>query len=208
MQFPATPGWVPLSVVVGVPRHSWLRAPGAVPASPGWAPLVVVVCGPSPLLAAGPGCGSPPLLAWVRRLRWAVSWGRGVSRVVCVCGVGSRAWRSCFFVFCVFVVSVLLVGWRGGVVWLCLPRALVCVLACAWCVGGLWLLVPASLGWGLRLLFVWVWLVCVVGGPSPLLAEGVGCSSPPLLAGVCRLWLWLVPRHSWLRVVVAVPRHS
>ena len=31
MRFPATPGWVSLSVVVGVPRHSWLRARGAVP---------------------------------------------------------------------------------------------------------------------------------------------------------------------------------
>ena len=49
--------------------------------------------------------------------------------------------------------------------------------------------------------------MCVVG-PSPLLAEGPGCSSPPLLAGVCRLWWWLVARHSRLRVVVAVPRHS
>ena len=85
MRFPATPGWVSLPVVVGVPRHSWLRAPGAVPrhswlrfagsggvwslATPGcgsWlrfpatpggggGPLVVVVGGPSPLLAEGPG---------------------------------------------------------------------------------------------------------------------------------------------------------
>ena len=31
MRFPATPGWVSLPVVVGVPRHSWLKAPGAVP---------------------------------------------------------------------------------------------------------------------------------------------------------------------------------
>ena len=28
---PATPGWVSLPVVVGGPRHSWLRVPGAVP---------------------------------------------------------------------------------------------------------------------------------------------------------------------------------
>ena len=28
---PATPGWVLLPVVVGGPRHSWLRVPGAVP---------------------------------------------------------------------------------------------------------------------------------------------------------------------------------
>ena len=31
MLLPATPGWVSLPVVVGVPRHSWLRVPGAVP---------------------------------------------------------------------------------------------------------------------------------------------------------------------------------
>ena len=31
MRVPATPGWVSLSVVVGGPRHCWLRAPGAVP---------------------------------------------------------------------------------------------------------------------------------------------------------------------------------
>ena len=92
--------------------------------------------------------------------------------------------------------------------WVSLPRALVCVRSSAWCVGGLLLLVPASLGWGLRLLFVRVWLVCVVGGASQLLAEGPGCGSPPLLAGIRRLSWWLVPRHSWLRVLVAVPRLS
>ena len=31
MLLPATPGRVSLPVVVGVPRHSWLRVPGAVP---------------------------------------------------------------------------------------------------------------------------------------------------------------------------------
>ena len=31
MLLPATPGWVSLPVVVGGPRHSWLRVPGAVP---------------------------------------------------------------------------------------------------------------------------------------------------------------------------------
>ena len=120
--------------------------------------------------------------------------------------------------------------------WVCLPCVLVCVRVCVWCVSGLWLLHLASLGWGLLLVFVWVWLVCVVVGPSPLLAEGPECDSPPLLAGFrCRWWWvfprlsWLrgpgcgsppllagvrwwwwgvVPRQSWLRVLVAVPRHS
>ena len=31
MLLPATPGWVSLPVVVGGPRHSWLRVPGGVP---------------------------------------------------------------------------------------------------------------------------------------------------------------------------------
>ena len=31
MLLPATPGWVSLPVVVGLPRHSWRRVPGAVP---------------------------------------------------------------------------------------------------------------------------------------------------------------------------------
>ena len=60
MLLPATPGWVSLPVVVGVPRHSWLRVPGAVPrhswpgstggggvrlsATPGWGQPVVAVC--------------------------------------------------------------------------------------------------------------------------------------------------------------------
>ena len=43
------------------------------PATPGWGLLAVVVCGPVPFLAAGLGCGSPPLLAWVCRLRLGCS---------------------------------------------------------------------------------------------------------------------------------------
>ena len=57
---------------------------------------------------------------------------------------------------------------------------------------------PASPGWDP--------LVVVVDGPSPILAEGGGCGSPPLLAGV--RWLWVVSRLSWLRADGAVPRHS
>ena len=49
----------------------------------------------------------------------------------------------------------------------------------------------------------------MVGVPSPLLAEDSRCGSSPLLARV-PWWRWcVVPRHSWLRVVlVAVPRRS
>ena len=78
---PATPGWVSLPVVVGGPRHSWLRAPGAVPrhswlgsAGGGYCVvglwLVCGVVGPSPLLAEVPVCYSPPLLAGFRCQWW------------------------------------------------------------------------------------------------------------------------------------------
>ena len=95
-RFPATPGWVSLSAVVGAPRHSRLRAPAAVPrhswlgfAGGGGVWFVVcgvwcVVCGgrvlaglrlvcgvvgPSPVLAEVPVCYSLPLLAGFR-CRW------------------------------------------------------------------------------------------------------------------------------------------
>ena len=61
MLLPATPGWVSLPVVVGVPRHSWLRVPGAV---------------------------FPPLLAGVRWRRWCAVCGGGVLvGLWLVCGV-------------------------------------------------------------------------------------------------------------------------
>ena len=96
MRFPATPGWVWLSAVVGAPRHSWLRALGAVPRHSWLGPaggggvwcvvcgvwcvvcgvgvlvglcLVCGVVGPSPLLAEVPVCYTPPLLAG-SRCRW------------------------------------------------------------------------------------------------------------------------------------------
>ena len=88
VRFPAASGWVALPVVVGVPRHSWLRAPGAVPCH-SW--LGFAGGGGVWLLApfgCGPGYGSRSLLAGVRRPgRWPFAWGWvGVSRGVCVCG--------------------------------------------------------------------------------------------------------------------------
>ena len=72
MLLPATPGWVSLPVVVGVPRHSWLGVPSAVPRH-SWLGFAVGGGGcSSPLLAEGPGCSSPPLLAGVRWRRWCV----------------------------------------------------------------------------------------------------------------------------------------
>ena len=62
MRFPATPGWVSLSAVVGAPRDSWLRALGAVPRH-SW---LGSAGGGGVWSLATPGCGSrsrsPPLL--------------------------------------------------------------------------------------------------------------------------------------------------
>ena len=54
MRFPATPGWVSLSAVVGAPRHSWLKAPGAVPRH-SW---LGSAGGGGVWSLATPGCGS------------------------------------------------------------------------------------------------------------------------------------------------------
>ena len=108
VRFPTWSGWVALPLVVGVPRHSWLRAPGAVPCH-SW--LGSAGGGGVWLLAAfgcGPGYGSPPLLAGVRQpRRWPFAWGWvGVSRGVCVCGaVRARVVSVLVCVSCV----------RGGV---------------------------------------------------------------------------------------------
>ena len=66
MRFPATPGWVLLPVVVGAPRHSWLRAPGAVPRH-SW---LGSAGGGAVRSLATPGCGS--------RLRFPATPGSGV----------------------------------------------------------------------------------------------------------------------------------
>ena len=63
------------------------------PATPGLGPLVVVVVGPSQLLAAGHGCGSPLLLAGVLfPCCWVVphhSWLRALGAVSRHCWLGS-----------------------------------------------------------------------------------------------------------------------
>ena len=153
MRFPATPGWVSLSVVVGAPRHSWLRAPGAVPrhswlGSAGgggvWS-LATPGCGSRSRFPATPGWGVRWWRCWVGachscvrvsgavpRLSWLGSAGRGGG---CFCGWRAVCvWCLCWCLWCVFVVSVLVVV-RA---WACLPRAFVCVCVCVcvWCVGG------------------------------------------------------------------------
>ena len=121
------PGWV-------FPRHSLLGGP-----------LVMVAGGPSPLLAEGPGCGSPPLLAGVRRpRRWLFPWGCVGGYACCVClWRGACAWRLCWYVCCVFVVSVLVVVR----VWVCLPPVSVCESVCVCgvlAVCGCWSLLPPA----------------------------------------------------------------
>ena len=146
VRLPATPGWGPPVVVVcfaggGVPCCvclwcvwvcavavlccvlrvcgvfrlcwcAWLRVCG-----------VPVVCGlvspPLPLLAVGPGRGSPPLLAGVHWLWWWGPWVPFSLVLVCVCALcGPLCWC----------------GWRGGGRARCGSRACVCV--CLRCVVG------------------------------------------------------------------------
>ena len=129
VRFPATSGWVALPVVVRVPRHFWLRAPGAVPCR-SW--LGSAGGGGVWLLApfgCGPGYSSPPLLAGVRRpRRWPFAWGWvGVSRGVCVCGaVRARVVSVLVCVSCV----------RGGVG---VGVSSVCVGVCVCVCVGVWL---------------------------------------------------------------------
>ena len=102
MLLPATPGWVSLPVVVGGPRHSWLRSPGGggvwwgcgwcvvclVPrhswrrflcATPRHSWLGFAACG-GVRFPATPGWG---LLAAVVRGAWCVVCGVWCAAVVC-----------------------------------------------------------------------------------------------------------------------------
>ena len=175
MLLPATPGWVSLLVVVGVPRRSWLRVPGAVPrhswlGSAGGGGVWCVVCGVRRWCVGGvvagvwcgwslatPGAGSCVLLpatpGWVS--------------LPVVVGVPRHSWRR-------VPGAVPRHSWLGfavgGGVW-----CVVCGVWCVVCGGGV---------------LVGLWLVCVVVGPSPLLAEVHVCYSPPLLAGFRCRWWW------------------
>ena len=222
---PATPGWVSLPVVVGGPRHSWLRAPGAVPRHSwlgsaggsgvwwgcGWCVVWLVprhswrrfLCA-TPRhsclgFAAGGGVRFPATPGW--RLLAAVV--RGVWCVVCG-------------VWCAAVVCRWGCGWCA--VWL-VPRHSWRRFLCA-TPRHSWLGFAAA-GWGRsspllaegpgrgsppllagarwrRWCAVGLRLVCGVVGPSPLLAEVPACYSPPLLAGFRCRWWCVVFRHSWL----------
>ena len=215
MRFPATPGWGPLAAVVcGVRR--WCVGGVVAGVWCGWSlatPAKVPVCYSPPLLTgfrcrwwwaflATPGGGS--------RARFSATPGRGsLSAVVCgvwcvVCGV--RRW-------CVGgVVAGVWCGWSlatsGGGSCVLLPATLGWVSLPVVVRGPRhsWLRVPGAVprhswlgsagGSGVWCVvcgggvFVGLWLVCGVVGPSPLLAEVPVCYSPPLPAGFRCRWWW------------------
>ena len=192
MLLPATPGWVSLPVVVGGPRHSWLRSPGGggvwwgcgwcvvclVPrhswrrflcATPRHSWLGFAACG-GVRFPATPGWG---LLAAVVRGAWCVVCGVWCAAVVCWWGCGC--------------------GWS-----LATPG------------GGSCVLLPATPGW--------VSMPVAVGGPRHSWLRALGAVSRHSwlgFAGGGGVWwgcgwcvVCLVPRHSWRRFLCATPRHS
>ena len=184
-----------------VPRHSWLGCAVWVsvfglgfrlrPATPGWG-VAVCVC-----WCACSSC-TPPLLAGVCGLA-VCAWAR-------VSAAPRHSWLGCWAV-CVLVCALRLhpasPGWgaRCGCVCLgsgfgCAPPLLAWVLGCvcarvraplapchSWLGCAVWVCVfglgfrlrPATPGWGVR-------CGCVC------LGSGFGCA-PPLLAGVCGVWV-------------------
>ena len=192
MLLPATPGWVSLPVVVGGPRHSWLRSPGGggVWWGCGWCVVWLVprhswrrflcatprhswlgfAAGGGVQFPATPGWG---LLAAVVRGVWCVVCGVWCAAVVCWWGCGC--------------------GWS-----LATPG------------GGSCVLLPATPGW--------VSLPVAVGGPRHSWLRALGAvprHSWLGSAGGGGVWwgcgwcvVWLVPRHSWRRFLCATPRHS
>ena len=112
MRLPATPSWVSLPLVVGVPRHSRLRAPGAVPRH-SW---LGSAGGGGVRLPATPGWGLPVALGCFV--------GGGVPCCVCLWCV----WLPAVAVLC-FVLCVCGVRFVGRVVWWCGG----CVFRVRWC---------------------------------------------------------------------------
>ena len=189
---PATPGWVSLPVVVGGPRHPWLRSPGGggVWWGCGWCVVWLVprhswrrflcatprhswlgfAAGGGVQFPATPGWG---LLAAVVRGVWCVVCGVWCAAVVCWWGCGC--------------------GWS-----LATPG------------GGSCVLLPATPGW--------VSLPVAVGGPRHSWLRALGAvprHSWLGSAGGGGVWwgcgwcvVWFVPRHSWRRFLCATPRNS
>ena len=183
-----------LSVLVAVPRHSWLGS-----ACRGTGRCRRVGSGVSRVVCVVPAAHARGVCAGVCVVcSWFLCWwwcGCGcVLRVclsVCVCVCGALAVCDCWS----------LLPSAGARCW--------CWCGCGWCV--LWLLPRHFWRRFLSAIPRHSWLGPAAGGggcSSPLLAEGPGCGSPPLLAGVGWRWWCVVPTHSWLRVLVAVPCHS
>ena len=189
---PATPGWVSLRVVVGGPRHSWLRSPGGggVWWGCGWCVVCLV-----PRHSWRRFLCATPRHSWLGfaacggvRFPATPGWGllAAVVRGVCcvVCGV-----------WCAAVVC----WWGCGCGWsLATPG------------GGSCVLLPATPGW--------VSMPVAVGGPRHSWLRALGAvprHSWLGFAGGSGVWwgcgwcvVWLVPRHSWRSFLCATPRHS
>ena len=207
VRLPATPGWVSMPVAVGGPRHSWLRALGAVPRHSwlgfaggggvwwgcGWCVVWLVprhswrsfLCA-TPRhswlgFAAGGGVRFPATPGW-GLLAVVV---RGVWCVVCGGGVLAGLWVVCGVVG----PSPLLAE-----VPVCYSPPLLAGFRCRW-----WWAVPATPGWGpLAAVVCGVWRWCV-GGSSLATPGGGSCVLLPATPG----WVSLLvvvggPRHSWL----------
>ena len=183
-------GWC---VVWLVPCHSWRRFLCATPRH-SWLGFAAGGGGrSSPLLAEGPGRGSPPLLAGVRWRR-CVAW-----------SVPGHSWRR--FLRATPRHSWLGIGAGGGVWSPASPGwgPLVAVVCGVWCVVcGVWCVVCGVRRWcaGGVAAGVWCgWFLATSGGGSCVLLPATpGWVSLPAVVGV--------PRHSWRRVPGAVPRHS
>ena len=231
MRFPATPGWVSPPVVVGAPRHSWLRAPGAVhrhswlgsAGGGGVWPLATPGCGSWLQFPATPGWGVRwwrwwvgPCHSWLRiscavpRHSWLGSAGRGSGRfrgwgfpVLCV--LVARRGRVVSVLVCVVCVGRVCVGGGAGVG---VPSACVCVCVCV-CVCGVLvacgfrsLLPPGVAGVGGG-------VAGVCCGWSLATPSGGSCVRLPATPSLVSLPVVVdVPRLSWLRAPGAVPRHS
>ena len=200
-------------VVRFVPRHSWRRFLCATPRH-SWLGFAAAGGGrSSPLLAEGPGCGHPPLLAGIRWRRWCVVCGGDVLvGLWLVCGVVGPSPLLAEVPVC--YSPPLLAGFRCRWWWAFLATpgggsrarfpatpgwvslsAVVCGVWCVvfgvqrWCVGGV--VAGVWCGWS---------LATPGGGSCVLLPATPGWVSLPVVVRD--------PRHSWLRVPGAVPRHS
>ena len=192
MLLPATPGWVSLLVVVGGPRHSWLRSPGGggVWWGCGWCVVCLV-----PRHSWRRFLCATPRHSWLGfaacgGVRFPATPGWGLPAAV-VCGV----WCVVCGVWCAAVVC----WWGCGCGWsLATPG------------GGSCVLLPATPGW--------ISMPVAVGGPRHSWLRALGAVPRHSWlgfaggGGVC--WgcgwcvVWLVPRHSWRSFLCATPRHS